>query len=125
MKEDVRRHIEIAKVFLAESDHLLAGGFARGAVGRAYYAMFHAATAVLLDRGIERTSHHGIISAFGEFIAKPGLVSPKLHRHLVEAFTLRNDSDYLVPFQPQRSQAETALERASQFVQECETLLAQ
>jgi uncharacterized protein (UPF0332 family) len=123
MKEDVRRHLEIAQVFLAESAHLLAGGFARGTVGRAYYAMFHAATAVLLDRDIERTSHHGIISAFGEYVVKPDLVPAKLHKHFVEAFSLRSDSDYLVPFEPQRPQAEVTLERARQFVEACEALL--
>jgi len=36
--------------------------------------MFHAATAALLAKDIERTSHHTIISAFGEYIAKPGLL---------------------------------------------------
>jgi hypothetical protein len=36
--------------------------------------MFHAATAVLLSRGIERRSHHAVLSAFGEHIVKPGLV---------------------------------------------------
>ncbi len=122
MKRDVERHLESAEVFLQESEHLLSGGFARGTVGRAYYAMFHAATAVLLHKGIERSSHGGIISAFGQFITKPGLVDPTFHKHLVEAFTLRNDCDYLAPFNPEESQARTTLERAKEFVQVCRQL---
>ena len=122
MKKDVERHLESAGVFLQESEYLLSGGFFRGAVGRAYYAMFHAATAVLLHKGIERASHGGIISAFGRFIAKPGLVDPKLHRWLLEAFTLRNDCDYLAPFEAEESQARTTLDRAKEFVDICSQL---
>jgi uncharacterized protein (UPF0332 family) len=84
--------------------------------------MFHAATAVLLHKGIERSSHGGIISAFGQFITKPGLVDPKFHRYLVEAFTLRNDCDYLAPFQAEESQARATLDRAKEFVDICKQL---
>lgn len=34
------------------------------AVSRAYYAMFYAATALLMSKGIERIERSGIISAF-------------------------------------------------------------
>jgi uncharacterized protein (UPF0332 family) len=122
MNRDVQRHFESAEVFLQESEYLLSGGFFRGTVGRAYYAMFHAATAVLLHKGIERSSHRGIISAFGQFITKPGLADPKFHRHLVEAFTLRNDCDYLAPFEAEQSQAGVTLTRAKEFVDICKQL---
>jgi hypothetical protein len=122
MKQDVQRHVESAEVFLQESEHPLSGGFFRGTVGRAYYAMFHAATAVLLNRGIERSSHGGIISAFGQFVAKPGLADPKFHRYLVEAFTSRNDCDYLAPFEAEEPQARTTLDRAREFVNVCKQL---
>ena len=68
MRKDVQRHLQSAEMFIKESEHLFSGGFRNGTVGRAYYAMFHAATAALLAKDIERTSHHAIISAFGEFI---------------------------------------------------------
>jgi uncharacterized protein (UPF0332 family) len=124
MKKDVQLHFESAEVFLKESEHLLAGGFFRGTVGRAYYAMFHAATALLLHQGIERTSHRAVISAFGEFMAKPGLVDARFHKYLIEAFILRNDCDYLAPFEPEESQARTTLERAREFVAACRRLCA-
>lgn len=122
MKQDVQRHIESAEVFPQESEYLLSGGFFRGTVGRAYYAMFHAATAVLLHKGIERSSHGGIISAFGQFITKPGLADPKFHGSLVEAFTLRNDCDYLAPFEAEEPQARRTLNRAREFVDACTQL---
>jgi hypothetical protein len=122
MSQDVQRHLESAEGFLRESEYLFSGGFFRGTIGRAYYAMFHAATALLLHEGIERSSHHAIISAFGEHIAKPGLVDATFHKHFVEAFTLRNDCDYLAPFKPEKSQAQTTLQRAKEFVATCRQL---
>ncbi len=122
MRQDVQRHIESAEIFLRESEYLLSGGFFRGTVGRAYYAMFHAATAVLLHKSIERSSHRGIISAFGRFITKPGLADPKFHRYLVETFTLRNECDYLAPYEAEESQARATLDRAKEFVDICKQL---
>jgi uncharacterized protein (UPF0332 family) len=87
--------------------------------------MFHAATAALLAKDIERTSHHAIISAFGEFIAKPSLVDEKFHKYIIEAFTLRNDCDYLAPFEADESQASSTLQRAKQFVDACRKLCFQ
>jgi uncharacterized protein (UPF0332 family) len=122
MRKDVQKHLESAGMFLKESEHLFSGGFHNGTVGRAYYAMFHAATAALLARDIERTSHHAIISGFGEFIVKPGFVDEKFHRYIIEAFTLRNDCDYLAPFEADKSQAATTLQRAKEFVDACKKL---
>jgi len=122
MRKDVQKHLQSADLFLRESEHLFSGGFSNGTIGRAYYAMFHAATAALLAKDIERTSHHAIISAFGEFIAKPGLLDGKFHKYIREAFTLRNDCDYLAPFEADDSQASTTLQRAKDFVDACRKL---
>ena len=122
MRKDAQKHFESAETFLKESEHLFSGGFHNGTVGRAYYAMFHAATAALLTRGIERTSHHAIIAALGEFLVKPGLMDSKYHKYIREAFTLRNDCDYLAPFEAEESQAATTLQRAKEFVKACRKL---
>jgi len=122
MRKDAQKHFENAETFLKESEHLFSGGFYNGTVGRAYYAMFHAATAALLTKGIERTSHHAIIAAFGEFLVKPGPMDSKYHKHIREAFTLRNDCDYLAPFEAEESQAATTLQRAKEFVKACRKL---
>ena len=52
MRKDVQKHLQSAEMFLKESEHLFSGGFNNGTVGRAYYAMFHAATATLLTKEI-------------------------------------------------------------------------
>jgi uncharacterized protein (UPF0332 family) len=122
MKQDVQEHFQSADEFLKESEYLITGGFYRGAICRAYYAMFHAATAVLLERGIERSSHHGILAAFGQFIVKAGLVEPRFHTYFRKAFALRNECDYLSFTSAEEDQAKTTLERTKAFIEVCRKL---
>jgi uncharacterized protein (UPF0332 family) len=52
---------------------LNAQGYANVAASRAYYAMFYAAQALLLERGFSFSSHSAVIAAFGREIAKRGI----------------------------------------------------
>ena len=64
-------------------------------VGRAYYAMFWAAKALLFLKGEPDYSSHGkVIGAFGRLFAKTGLLDPKYHRFLDNAFRMRLQADY-------------------------------
>jgi uncharacterized protein (UPF0332 family) len=91
-------------------------------VGRCYYAMFHAASAMLLDKDIKRHSHQGLISAFGQFFVKPGQIDPKFHKYITEAFDLRQESDYQPLTEISDIQAGKLLERAKEFVDACRQL---
>lgn len=122
MKPDIQEHFQSADEFLRESEHLLLGGFYRGAVGRAYYAMFHAATAALLSRGIERRSHHAVLSAFGEHIVRPGLVERRFQTYVTKTFARRNECDYLSFTVADKPEVETILKRATEFVEVCRKL---
>jgi len=122
MTPDVEAHFQSADEFLRESEHLIAGGFYRGAVGRAYYAMFHAATAALLNASVERRSHHGIISAFAEVFIKTGMLDKKYHQYLREAFEARSECDYLSFVSAGRRQAEVTAGRAKEFIIACKDL---
>lgn len=64
--------LEKAKDDIATAHDLIALGRLRGAVNRAYYAIYHLATAVLLTQDIERSKHSGVQSAFGQYLVKPG-----------------------------------------------------
>jgi uncharacterized protein (UPF0332 family) len=63
------------------------------ATSRAYYAMFYAASALLVSREISRSKHSGVHSAFGQYFVKRGLIEPEYSRMLVNAFNVRLDSD--------------------------------
>lgn len=65
MKPEAQKHLARADQLLAAAESLIQQGFPPDAVSRSYYAMFHAATAVLLELGIQRSSHHATWAAFG------------------------------------------------------------
>lgn len=122
MTEEVRLHFERAESCLAEAETLLDGHWPAATVARAYYAMFHAATAALLQRDMRRRSHKGLISAFGQFLVKPGHVGPEFHRFFAEAFDLRQQSDYQPLVELTDQQAAEILKRATEFVEVCRSL---
>ncbi|MFA7240842.1 MAG: HEPN domain-containing protein [Sulfuricellaceae bacterium] len=78
---------------------LLESGDFEGACNRAYYAMFDAAHAALLQSGAhvnpaETKTHSGLIGAFGKHLVKPGLVSAELGRSLNQVEHVRLLADY-------------------------------
>jgi len=87
------------------------------AVSRAYYTMFHIASAFLLSKKLSFSSHAGVIAAFGQHFARTGLVPVEFHRYLIEAQNSRNlgDSDTIGPGMTQH-QAMEQIERGARFV---------
>ena len=122
MTDDVRLHLERADDCIADAELLLAASRVGAAVSRAYYTMFHAATAALLHRGITRHSHQGVIAAFGQVFAKPGHVDARLHRYFADAFDLRQESDYLPVVRLVDEKAQEVLGWAREFVAVCRQL---
>lgn len=101
---------------LRAAQDLIRGQHSEVAVSRAYYAMFYAAEAVLLEQGVEFSSHGGVHGAFGEHFAKTGRIDPKFHRYLIDGFRARQSVDYDAPADMTREDAETLLQRAREFV---------
>lgn len=63
-------------------------------VNRCYYACFHAAQAVLYDRGKAPTSHGGVLSLFGSEVVTTGDASREQGRFLNRLSELRKQADY-------------------------------
>ncbi|WP_436906939.1 HEPN domain-containing protein [Halosimplex marinum] len=63
-------------------------------VNRLYYACFHAAQAVLYDRGHEPESHGGVLSLFGSEVVAAGDADRERGRFLNDLSTLRKQADY-------------------------------
>ena len=122
MTEEVQLHLEEADGCLAEAALLLASSYLGGTVSRSYYAMFHAATAALLHRDIKRRSHQGVIAAFGQTFAKPGIVDTRFHKYLAKAFYLRQESDYRPTARLTEARAREVLGLAREFVAVCHAL---
>ncbi len=69
-----------AKESLRAAKDLLLLNYWGYAASRAYYAMFHVASALLLQKELSFSKHLGVISAFGREFAKPGIVPSEFHQ---------------------------------------------
>ena len=115
---------EKAKEDIATAHDLIALGRLRGAVNRAYYAIYHLATAVLLTQDIERSKHSGVQSAFGHYLVKPGLIEREYGRILTSARKARETSDYADRIELDKETAQRIIADADQFVARMEEYLA-
>ena len=66
----------------------------RAAVNRAYYAIFSLANAVLLTKGIERSKHSGVESAFIEKFVKAEIFEVEYGKIFDYIRKKREESDY-------------------------------
>jgi len=104
----------------------LAHGHWRGAVNRAYYTIFHTASAALLWLDIERARHSGTQSAFGEFLVKPGIIEPEFGKIYTRARKARETQDYDLDAAPLAAlDAERVVADAERFVARLERYLRQ
>jgi uncharacterized protein (UPF0332 family) len=66
----IKNRLERAKDDLETARVALEGGKWRGAANRAYYTVFHVASAALLWHDQERAKHSGVESTFSEIFIK-------------------------------------------------------
>jgi uncharacterized protein (UPF0332 family) len=93
LRDLVRYRLEQASETLTEAVILRdAGGF-RGAINRAYYAMFYALLGLLATRQLGTSKHSGAIALFDRDFVKTGVFSPELSRALHLAFQRRQVHD--------------------------------
>ena len=95
---------------LAEDD------YTDSAVSRAYYAMFYAAQALLLERGLTFSKHGSLLAAFGQHLTKPGLVPTHFHRYLIDAYNARITGDYKAKSNLTPTDSARMIRQAEEFI---------
>jgi len=123
MKEATTKFMEKAARSLAAAERLTNTGDAEFAVGRAYYAMFYVAEALLNEKGLRFRKHGGVHGAFGEHFAKTGLLDQKYHRWILEAFSKRVTGDYGVDTDLNSDDARIVIDQAQDFLQAAKEIL--
>lgn len=84
-------------------------------VSRAYYAMFHAAEALLLTKGMSFRKHSAVIGAFNREFVKTRILPAEMSKWLQKGFAYRTQGDYgPVPVKPEAAQA--VARSAAEFV---------
>ena len=81
---------------LREAEILPGESARRGAINRAYYAMFYALLALLATKQLGTSKHSGALGLFDREFVKTGLFPRELWRSLRLAFNLRQTQDYKV-----------------------------
>ena len=119
-----KERIELARLYFREAEQALddaeynAERSPKLAVSRAYYAEFHAASALLATRGIVRKKHKGVISAFGDEFIRHGLLPGDLGTviNIMQEARIRADYHVEETFSP--SEVRDLLDKAKRFVDE-------
>lgn len=86
-------------------------------VNRAYYAIFYAASGLLLTKDISRSKHAGVVAAFRQHFVKSGLIEPEYSDLYGDVMDTRVDSDYDMSFEIEQTTARERLEDARRFVE--------
>lgn len=111
MKEESAKFLAKAERAIHAAETLLRSDDPGFAAGRAYYAMFHVASALLNERGLRFRKHSGVHSAFGEHFANTGALDRKFHRWLLDGFDTRIEDDYGIESNVTAEIAETIINR--------------
>jgi uncharacterized protein (UPF0332 family) len=94
VKEHSRKLLVKALDTVEAAEGLLEMGKEEIAAGRAYYAMFYIAEALLYEIDLQFSQHGQVIASYGKHFAKTKKLDPKFHRWLRGGFDTRISGDY-------------------------------
>ena len=92
-------------------------------VSRAYYAVFHSISAVLLSKGLHYSSHSQVIGNFNKEFVKTGIFPFHFTKILQRLFEERQTGDYDFDTYITREEAEENLKNAESLLMECKKYL--
>jgi uncharacterized protein (UPF0332 family) len=108
---------------LGDARAAAAQGQVRNGIGRAYYAAFYAAKALLATRDRDAKKHSGVVGLFGETFVVPGLLPAETGRDLHELMRGRIQADYDPKASLTADLLAAYLAQAEDFVSQAERLL--
>lgn len=112
----VQASLRRAEKALRSAKLLLEHSELEDAISRAYYAMFHAARAILFSKGVIAKTHRGTISQFDERIVKKGIMGEEYADALRKTFDLRQKSDYELYTESDEQRVKEAVTQAERFM---------
>ena len=116
--EYIAKQLAKAEEALAAAEYLLEGGYLQAVANRAYYAMFYAALAALMQSGGELPrTHGGVKNQFGLRYVTTGIFDSELAGTLQDTYELRRMNDYEL-YTSTEDEVEQAVQNAQAFVAE-------
>lgn len=117
-KEELQR----AEEELRAANLLLKEGFFFKSVVSSYYAIYHAAKALLLLKGISPRTHEGVERMFGLYYIKTGEFDIKIGKALGRLMKMREEADYYPEIPFTEDEAVLAMEMAGDFLEKARQL---
>ncbi len=114
-KEEIEKEISRSQKSLKSAKRLFEEGLFEDAISRSYYAVLHAAKAVLLSESVTVSSHEAVKRLFGLHLIKTGKIEPKYSKILSEEQDERYLADYDVAFSPEQERVEKRINDAEDF----------
>jgi uncharacterized protein (UPF0332 family) len=121
--DPVHLRLEQARESLKEAETLKKSNLFRGAINRAYYAMFYSVMALATLKDHITTKHSGMISFFDKEFIKTKVLPPELSRALHLGFDRRQSNDYGEIWGVSEEEAVSAINDAALFVESIEAYI--
>jgi uncharacterized protein (UPF0332 family) len=124
MKEDTQFLLEKAGSAIGAAESLLRDGYRDFSAGRAYYAMFYTAEALLAEKELTFKKHVGVHKAFSEHFIKTGIFEQKYYHWLVATFNSRLVGDYAIRTEFEDDEVRDWIGQAREFLNKVREYLA-
>lgn len=120
-KKLVKKELSVAKSDLEEAKSGYKNKRYKWSTIQGYYAMFHAARALVYSRGYREKSHYCLAVALRALFVDEGKMDLQLVRDLLNAMNLRQAADYEAEFS--RSGAKGVIASAARFIERAAAIL--
>ncbi|OHB77292.1 MAG: hypothetical protein A2Z25_10570 [Planctomycetes bacterium RBG_16_55_9] len=115
-RDEIDANIERAEASIQAAKELIESGYYDFVASRAYYAVFYAATALLLSEELEFSKHSGVIASVHQRFVKTGKLDTQYGKDLNWLFELRSVGDYGATVHVSQQDARRAIEVAESFL---------
>ena len=122
-KELANHRLEQAKEDLDAGYLLYEKEFFKSANNRAYYSIFHSIKAVLALEPIDFKSHKNVLAYFNKNYINTEIFPKSMGRKIINASTIREDSDYDDEFVVNSNKTKEQLEVAKELIELVEEYL--
>lgn len=123
--DEITANLERAEQSIQAARQLASGGYYDFAASRAYYAAFYAATAVLLNEGLELSKHSAVIASIHQRFVKTGKLDKEQGKALNWLFELRGIGDYGGTAHVSHQEVDQAIQAAEGFLTAIKSLIHQ
>lgn len=120
-KELVKKELSVARSDLLDAEANYENRRYKWSTIQAYYAMFHAARALIYFRGYREKSHYCLSVALRELFVDEGKMDVQLVRDFLNAMNLREAADYEAEFS--QSGAKAVIASADKFIEKASAIL--